>query len=134
MRPLQLSLITVTLLLSTFGHSLENTGSFKLPASVLNQSSVGVIRVFCFDEQMFASFSSGGGFAAIEPLVSDFGKANSKPLGCKKSSFSMISESQVSATVLGESESGVARIISIKGAKLLLFTAKNGGGSLRQFK
>jgi hypothetical protein len=134
MKYMNLLLVGAALLLSNVGYTLGINGSFKIPATVLQKSSVGVIRVFCFEQQLFASFSGNRGFSAIEPLISDFGKASSKPLGCQKNSFSIISEQQVSASVLSESESGIARIISIQGAQLLLFTAKNGGGSLRQFK
>jgi len=129
-----LSLLSIIILFSNTVYAVESLNTFRLPASLLQKSSVGLIRVFCFDKQLFASYSSRSGFAAVEPLVSDFGTAKSKPLGCKTSGFSTVSEDQVNGAVIGKSDSGVARVISIQGAHLLLYTTKKGGGSLRQFK
>jgi hypothetical protein len=129
-----LSVFGIIMLISNVVHSLENLNTFKLPASILQKSSVGLIRVFCFDKQLFASYSSRSGFAAVEPLVSDFGTPASKPLDCATRAFSTVSEHQVGATLVGKSESGVARVVSIRGAHLLLYTTRKGGGSLRQFK
>ena len=122
------------MLISNVVHSLENLNTFKLPASILQKSSVGLIRVCCFDKQLFASYSSRWGFTAVKPLLSDFGTPTSKSLDCATSAFSTVSEHQVGATLVGKSESGVARVISIRGAHLLLYTTRKGGGSLRQFK
>ena len=134
MKFLYYAFLSMAVLFAVRSHAVDNLGSFKLPSAVVPKSSIGVIRVFCYEQQRFISFSGTRGFAAIEPLVADFGTANAIPLDCSTNSFSIISEQQVTASTLSKSESGVARIISVDKAKLILFTAKNGGGSLRQYK
>lgn len=124
-------LIFVILMLPAFcfANAIELEGTHALPSTSLKGETIGILRLFCLEEKKFLSFSGTRDFSSIIPLREKSGENTS----CQWSDLHVIEEMQIPPQTLSKEQSGLIRKISIDSFKVLLFSAKNGGGSLLQY-